>query len=1073
MRYNPTSDASRTRIQRDLGNNTSTLLTAHLSHPAGITAAEGFPAALASSKMSLVIPNWVAHITSDDSTDPNEKDKKKHTTIFSLNVHPDGSRLATGGIDQKIRIWATEPILDEKVDSVPGTHRLLSTLSRHSGAVLAVRFSPSGRYLASGSDDTVCLIWEFDPSGTGGGSFGSFGSTEQNIESWRVHRRLTAHESDVVDIAWSADDDDSYLATVGLDATVSIWGGPALNFERIKTIRAHDGFVKGVVWDPRGQYLATQSDDKTVKVWKTSDWSCAKVIQDPFVNSPTSNFFGRLSWSPDGAHIVAANAMNGPVFISSIIERDTWESDLKLVGHEDSVVVTAFSPRLFRPTGDKADATPAAIVALGSRDQSVSIWITGNTRPIIVLKDIFERQVTDLSWSQDGLTVYASSTAGAVAAVTLDKNMFREIVPRDALAIVKPQVGHERSLVPGMGGRAGAATAGTAQRPNVLQPRKGGNAVRPASARPPAAIPTAPSAGSALPRPANARAGGQRLNQQIVILPNGKRRIRPTLVGGQEPDDAGQSMMDLDAGPAQQQQQQQQAQITHFPQMGGAATQSSGPAAGVSTSQLLEVLSQLPALQQQQQQPQTAPQPSIPLAELPAIVSALKDLTGPSTTYRTTDQSFEAALAVVRQSKAKAREGRVIGQDVPVSSGGSGALVRSGVASDEASSSTSREPPLAPPPVQATLRRSGEGGSVEVNNFIGEESQNRAVEVRVSDDSNRLLFMDFLSRQVARCALSLGYVALALTDGTLQVYTCKGRLLWTMSLDSPTCFLECKGSVLLVITCSGNLHRWNLQEDVELHRPMSCLSLLHSRDDVHQVYLHSNGAPILILRTMEQAWTVDAKKNTWVCIADGWYASASEAWDGRARGRGTEDTPSVSHDDEYMIVSVQGDTGRWREPMKTIESEINSLLVAGGGSTKTFRSNDASSSRPLKRKWPPADDEKRTSEFRLTSTLRHMEMRLQGALLLNSKDEYTSFLKSYARKIANENLKGLGEELVRELIGPIYSTSANAGTWEATLFDGTLHKRSLAKETIQILKKSRGLEGMCGMYVDLLKSMGV
>lgn len=160
--------------------------------------------------------------------------------------------LATAGLDQKVKIWATESILDEAVEQLPGAHRLLSTLSRHTGSVLAVRFSPSGQLIASGSDDTVCLVWAFDTSGVAGGS--SFGSSEQNVESWKIRARLTGHESDVVDLAWSADEDDSFLATCGLDASVNVWQNNHVGgFERVKRIAGHQGFVKGVVWDPRGE----------------------------------------------------------------------------------------------------------------------------------------------------------------------------------------------------------------------------------------------------------------------------------------------------------------------------------------------------------------------------------------------------------------------------------------------------------------------------------------------------------------------------------------------------------------------------------------------------------------------------------------------------------------------------------------------------------------------------------------------------------------------------------------------------------------------------------------------------
>jgi len=43
--------------------------------------------------MSLILPDWVEHHSDTD-------DKKKRQTIFSIHVHPDGTRLATGGIGE-------------------------------------------------------------------------------------------------------------------------------------------------------------------------------------------------------------------------------------------------------------------------------------------------------------------------------------------------------------------------------------------------------------------------------------------------------------------------------------------------------------------------------------------------------------------------------------------------------------------------------------------------------------------------------------------------------------------------------------------------------------------------------------------------------------------------------------------------------------------------------------------------------------------------------------------------------------------------------------------------------------
>jgi protein HIRA/HIR1 len=63
----------------------------------------------------------------------------------------------------KVRIWSTRPILNEASEESNKPPKSLCTLSSHSGAVLCVRWAFSGRWLASGSDDTVIMIWDLDP----------------------------------------------------------------------------------------------------------------------------------------------------------------------------------------------------------------------------------------------------------------------------------------------------------------------------------------------------------------------------------------------------------------------------------------------------------------------------------------------------------------------------------------------------------------------------------------------------------------------------------------------------------------------------------------------------------------------------------------------------------------------------------------------------------------------------------------------------------------------------------------------------------------------------------------------
>lgn len=113
---------------------------------------------LPSSMVHFTKPAWVIH------KDPSKSDQNaKRLSIFSVHVHPDGSRIATGGLDSKIRIWSTKPILNRSSDLSGKPPKSLCTLHMHTGPVLTVRWAHSGRWLASGSDDAIVMIWDLDP----------------------------------------------------------------------------------------------------------------------------------------------------------------------------------------------------------------------------------------------------------------------------------------------------------------------------------------------------------------------------------------------------------------------------------------------------------------------------------------------------------------------------------------------------------------------------------------------------------------------------------------------------------------------------------------------------------------------------------------------------------------------------------------------------------------------------------------------------------------------------------------------------------------------------------------------
>lgn len=95
---------------------------------------------------------------------------------------------------------------------------------------------------------------------------------------------------DVTEIAWSKDD--RYLASVAMDGCFMVHD--TQTFERIIKISGHDSSIKGLGFDPSGHFLATASDDRSLKIWRTSDWGLQASITEPFEDSPRA-FVRRLS----------------------------------------------------------------------------------------------------------------------------------------------------------------------------------------------------------------------------------------------------------------------------------------------------------------------------------------------------------------------------------------------------------------------------------------------------------------------------------------------------------------------------------------------------------------------------------------------------------------------------------------------------------------------------------------------------------------------------------------------------------------------------------------------------------
>ncbi|KAL4989754.1 TUP1-like enhancer of split-domain-containing protein [Aspergillus falconensis] len=1052
--------------------------------------------------MHIIKPTWLTH-----------GGERKAFEVYSCDVSPDGSRLVTAAGDGYVRIWSTEAICGAEDASKP---KQLASMSNHSGTIHTVRFSPNGKYLASGADDKVVCIYVLDANPPSHAA--SFGSNEAPpVENWRTIRRLIGHDNDVQDLGWSYDS--SILVSVGLDSKVVVWSGHT--FEKLKTLSVHQSHVKGITFDPANKYFATASDDRTVRIFRftspapnstahdqMNNFVLEQTITAPFQNSPLTAYFRRCSWSPDGMHIAAANAVNGPVSSVAIINRGGWDGDINLIGHEAPVEVCAFSPRLYSPqpikknqqdSNDHVAQPPVTVIACAGGDKSLSVWITSNPRPIVVAQELAAKSISDLAWSPDGSCLYATALDGTILAVRFEdgdlgyameleeneKSLTKFGTNRKGAGIAETTDGlllEEKSKageLKGVEGRMGAlmgdghATSDAAANGKPTPLASTSNGVTPATPSPSTDAQKSQPNGTAAPsttepeKPDPYQAKLERLKQRPTYTKDGKKRIAPLLVSG----------------------------------AGGA--ESSLPQARLMAS----VSSQVKADTPQSIVDLSKPFDGLPKGGLATLLFGNKRKL--AQVEDDEDGHIEKRMALASQNGAtpiltSTPEGLLPAQpqDPPTGQQRTPEFIRPAVVNPCMSLSQLRlavpkirthivraidsaGKPTEPPSTSGDLNKSRVDVVFEARNPSGASLTGRAADrepVRLTlFRGEQPLWQDFLPRTVLLVTGNQSMWAAACEDGSVYIWTPAGRrLVSALVLEAQPVILECNGPWVLSISAVGMCYVWNVEHLSSPHPPISLQPVLDAA--IHTLGAHPSAAPsitharinsegrVIVALSNGEGYAYSPSLYTWQRLSEAWWAVGSQYWNSTEAPVGNlQSASNAQQKDKDARTAVSAGIIPFLERNTTNETLLRGRAYFLQRLIKTLLSREGYES------------------FESSVSIAHLENRLAGALSLGAKEEFRLYLSMYAKRIGAEGLKGKVEELLKGLLGGLFEDDdcgAEGGNprtafqrrpehadrnWKGS--SGTLcgwPREVLLKEVILALGKHRDLQRVTVPYAKLL-----
>ena len=748
---------------------------------------------------------------------------------------------------------------------------------------------------------------------------------------------------------------------------------------------------RSIAFDPTSSFFVCLGDDTVIDIYRYHYKDDMYQFKHFTTNSRMANAvpnivdYRRISWSPDGEYVSVPTASKGQTSLVSLISRSSqWSTKVSLVGHDTCCEVVCFNPTIYAwDGGEKSDPPPAEqpivpnaqptnndsqdnnsdqdrphyvynIVATAGSDMTLSIWNTIKEKPLLLLKDIAKKPISDLVWHPNGRSLLQSSMDGHVTLYNFEEhelgNSAEETIKNQLLEFSK----------------------------KVIHPFEYSQPVEGTKKPPPPVIIDQRNATEQNLKPDQEP---ESITEEIPTTENKSKKekqvpededIRPVILEPSTSTDASQHSFSNDS-PIIKRSKPTSREPAKLPKQ-KVSTKDGKKRIQPMLISLTNGSSSTTPLSPNGHDMWNSNTPSLPMEyEKPSYAVA---------------DSVSRKRPKNDDSTKKKRELEPI------------KFIGSQLQNPNTAFAAIR---LAVPKVRLSFQiEQNSSAFLDVKNGSGNESTPTRITYLRND---RQLWTDFIPRYILLATKGTNFWATATADGEIYTYLLESgkRIFPPIVLGSAISFLESHEQFLLAITSVGELYVWDLNEKkIVLHSPQSIKALLDlsskyeedglsKSENITMCSVTSKGIPLITLSS-GSGYLFNKDLGVWHIVTESWWAFGSHYWDSLAQNRNQPDSAKQ----EESIIAL-------------LEQKTNEEILRKSRTGRGKFMNKISKNMIMKEGFENLEN---------SISINHLENRMLASELLGEKDDFHAFFLTYVRRISELGLKAQLLGICSELYGP-------------------------------------------------------